>query len=214
MRVAYQHVTLKTPLDGKLLVRDLSIEINPGMRLLISGSNGAGKSALFRATAGIWSDGSGRVVRPHDKHVMFLPQRAYLIPGTLREQLVYGLHEQYSDERLLAVLREIDLESVAERVGGLDVQGDWTNWLSHGEQQLVAIARLLLGSPSFAFLDDAVSAVDPGHAERVYETLAGTKITYLSIGDRSFLQDYHDTRLELIEGGRWRLIGAGTPSLA
>jgi len=204
-RVAYEGVTLTTPDQRRVLVKDLSLQVDRGRRVLISDMNGAGKSALFRATAGLWVAGAGRITRPHLAQVMFLPQRPYVVPGSLREQVLYGLPSEDSDtERILEVIRMIGLEEVLNRIGGLDGGCDWSNSISQGEEQLFAIARLLLANPAFAFLDRSVSALTAERAVRVYQVLAATEITYLSVGDRPFLEEFHETLLELNEGGGWR----------
>jgi putative ATP-binding cassette transporter len=204
-RVAYERLTLRTPKEGRVLISALSIEVPHGRRLLIEGPNGAGKTALFRATAGIWSDGEGRILRPNRERMMVLPQRPHTVPGSLRDQLLYGLPEEnLSDDRLLAALRAVRFESALERVGGLDAEHNWSNVLSAGEQQLLDLARLLVGNPPFALLDQAVSALDPQRAKQLYQVLAKTTISYISVCDCTLLQEYHDTVLELQNDGQWK----------
>jgi putative ATP-binding cassette transporter len=204
-RVAYERLTLRTPKDRRLLIRELSIEVVPGKRLLIDGPNGAGKSALFRATAGVWREGEGRIICPRRDKLMVLPQRPYTLPGSLRDQLLYGLPvDGISDDQVLAALRAVKFEPILERVGGLDEEHDWANALSAGEQQLLALARLLLVNPPFAFLDQAVSALEPQRGRQLYQLLSRTDITYISVGDHGQFQEYHDIVLELQNDGQWR----------
>ncbi len=204
-RLAYEHVTLQTPRDGRVLIKDFSLEVEQGRRVLITETNGSGKSALFRATAGLWVEGQGRIIRPCRERLMFLPQRPYIVAGTLREHLLYGLpNADVPADRILEVLHSLGLDNILERFGGLNGGCDWPNAISHGEEQLFAIARLLLADPVFAFLDRSVSALTVERATQVYQLLALTDITYLSIGDRPFLEDYHEVLLELGEGGSWR----------
>jgi putative ATP-binding cassette transporter len=204
-RVAFEGLTLRTPKEGRVLVRDLSLEVPRGRRLLITGPNGVGKSALFRAAAGVWEWGQGRVVRPAWAHVVFVPQRPYLVPGSLRDQLRGGGVPDAGDDRLLEVLRSVHLGAVLERVGGLDAEHDWASTLSLGEQQLLAVARLLLADPAFAFLDHTTSALSERRREGIYKRLSETSITYISISDRHPSTDrYHDALLEITEDGGWR----------
>jgi putative ATP-binding cassette transporter len=205
-RVAYERLTLRTPKEGRLLINALSIDVPHGQRLLIEGPNGAGKSALFRATAGIWLEGEGRIFRPHRAQMMVLPQRPYTIPGSLREQLLYGLPGyETSDDRLLAALRAVKFEAVLERIGGLDAEHNWSNMLSAGEQQLLALARLLVANPPFALLDQAVCALEPQRGKQLYQVLSKTTISYISVADCTLLQEYHDTVLELQNDGQWKV---------
>ena len=203
--VAYDKLSLRTPGDGRLLIADLTLEIPRGRRLLVLGNDGAGKTALFRATAGLWSAGTGKVACPHRDQMMFLPQKPYTIFGTFRDQLLYGLHDRgITAERLREVLRSLKLEPVVQRVGGLDAERDWPTTLSVGEQQLLAFARLLLASPPFAFLDQPISSLGPQRGKQLYALLATTPITYLSVGDHTHLEEYHDVVLDLAEDGTWR----------
>ncbi len=199
-------LTLATPDDGRLLLADLTLDIPRGQRLLIAGADGSGRTSLMRATAGLWKEGQGRILRPPLARIMFLPQQPYMTLGSLRDQLLYttppGVY--VSDERLLGVLQDVRLESVLERVGGLDAElREWAGILSLGEQQSLAFARLLLAVPEFAFLDEATSALPAERVRSLYELLARTATTYLSVGSEQTLLDYHDRLLRLHGDGTW-----------
>jgi putative ATP-binding cassette transporter len=204
-RVAYEGLTVRAPKDGRPLIRDLALEVPRGKRLLITGPNGAGKSALFRATAGAWEWGQGHIVRPPRERVVFLPQRPFLTPGTLRDQLAVGKEGGPGDDRIVGLLRDLKLGAVLGRVAGLDDEHDWAGTLSLGEQQLLGFAKLLLATPDFAFLDHATSALGERDRENAYQRLSRTSITYISVGDQHpVLMKYHDTLLELQENGEWK----------
>lgn len=205
-RIAYEGLTLATPDDGRLLLADFSLEIPRGKRLLITGPDGSGRTSLMRATAALWKSGHGRIHRPSLERILFLPQQPYLTLGSLRDQLLYAMPSgvPVSDESLLAVLQDVQLETVLERVGGLDVeQRDWTSVLSLGEQQSLAFARLLLAVPEFAFLDEALSALPLERMHNLYELLAQTATTYISVASGPELLDYHDQLLRLRGDGTW-----------
>lgn len=204
-RLAYEGVTLQTPKEGRVLVKDLSLEIAEGRRLIVTGPNGAGKTALFLATAGLWERGDGRVVRPAAPHSMFLPQQPFAIAGKLRDLFRYGVSRPIDDDRLFEVIRTVGLSDVVSRAGGLDAQGDWPNVLSEGELQTLGIARLLLENPRFAFLDQAAAILDTTREEKLYAALARTDITYVSIGDHPALFKYHHLRLDLHGDGAWQM---------
>ncbi len=159
---------------------------------------------MLRAAAGLWSAGQGRVVRPPLEDVLFLPQQPYLRPGKLRDQLLYGTRKKHiADRHILAVLWEIGFEAALERVGGLDAECDWHGVLSLGEQQQVAVARLLLANPPFAFLDEPASALDEDRARQLYEALHDSSISYISVGSDPRLREYHDRVIELGTNGAW-----------
>jgi vitamin B12/bleomycin/antimicrobial peptide transport system ATP-binding/permease protein len=204
-RLSIEQLTLNTPDDRRTLVRDLSLVIEDGEALLIVGDSGTGKTSLLRAIAGLWRSGRGRIVRPPLAQVMFLPQRPYMMLGSLREQLCYPHAADVSGERLAEVLRLVQLESLPERIGGLDAEVRWEDYLSLGEQQQIAFARLLLNRPAYAFLDEATSALDPGKEQVLYDCLESARIRIVSVGDRLRLPRYHHRILELLGDGRWRL---------
>ncbi len=214
-RVAYEQLTLRTPKDDQVLIRDLNVEVPLGRRMLILGPDGIGKSALGRATVGIWQTGEGRIVRPSQEHVLFLPQRPYTALGTLRDQFFDAeYHGPDADERLVATLTELSFGPILDRVGGLDVERDWANILTVGEQQILGIARLLITMPTFAFLDRATSALSISRVKHVYQVLAQSSITYISVGEQPVLRDYHDNVLEILEEGRWSTGPAREPAAA
>jgi vitamin B12/bleomycin/antimicrobial peptide transport system ATP-binding/permease protein len=203
-RVAYQGLTLRTPKGDKVLVDNLDLEVPLGRRLLILGPDGIGKTSLGRATVGIWESGEGRIVRPTPENILFVPQRPYTALGTLRDQFFEADYlGQDADERLVATLTQLAFGPILDRVGGLDVERDWANILTVGEQQLLGIARLLIAQPKFAFLDRATNALSTARARHVYELLSYTSITYISVGDQAHLRDFHDNVMELQEDGKW-----------
>jgi putative ATP-binding cassette transporter len=214
-RLAYERLTLRRPKDGKVLIADLSVEVPLGRRLLILGPDGIGKSALARATAGIWAQGEGRIVRPSQEKMLFIPQRPYTALGTLRDQFFDADYlGPDADERLIAALCQVAFGPILDRVGGLDVERDWANLLTVGEQQLLGIARLLIARPRFAFLDRATNALSPSRVKHIYDVLAQSPISYVSVGDQAILRDYHDAVLDLQDEGRWTVGPAREPAAA
>jgi putative ATP-binding cassette transporter len=203
-RVAYERLTLRSPGNDHVLVRDLSVSVPRGTRALIVGPNDPAKVALFRATAGIWENGSGRIVRPGLDAILFLPERPYLPPGTLRDVLLpTGQEGAIGDEQIATLLRGLGLEGVLERMGGLDVERDWDDVLSLGEQQLLSVARVVLAAPGFVFLERPRASLGAAHADRVLSLLRERSITYLTLGDGGDRLDDHDFVLELADDGGW-----------
>lgn len=201
-----EQVTLLTPAGGRILVRDLSAAIGPGEGLMIVGASGSGKSSLLRAVAGLWYCGSGRIIRPASEHILFLPQQPYMILGSLRSQLLYPNQDRpIRDAELLHLLERVNLADLAERFGGLDVERDWEKVLSIGEQQRLALARVLLTRPSYAVLDEATSALDLANEARIYEELATAATTLVSVSHHTTLLKFHKQVLELAGNGEWQL---------
>jgi putative ATP-binding cassette transporter len=196
-KVALQNVTLATPDWTRVLQHNISLEAANGDAILLTGPTGAGKTSLMRAVAGLWKFGSGRILRPPSKDILFLPQKPYLILGSIRDQIQYPRATDVSDERLMEVLREVDLGHIPEQFGGLDAELHWADVLSGGEQQRLAFARLLLNEPRFAILDEATSALDVPSEERLYSRLASQPTTVISIGHRPSLRKFHNRVIEL-----------------
>jgi putative ATP-binding cassette transporter len=204
-RVALEHLTVMTPRGDKTLIQDLSADATALEPLLIQGPSGTGKTSLMRAMAGIWREGSGTVTRPPLSEVMFLPQRPYMILGSLRDQLTYPRASGASEAELREVLNEVNLADLPERFGGLDAEMHWADVLSPGEQQRLAFARLLLNHPRFAFLDEATSALDVPNERLMYRLLNRHNIPFLSSGHRPTLLKFHRNILQLSPNHGWKV---------
>jgi putative ATP-binding cassette transporter len=208
--IILSHVTVLTPDLKRTLVKNVSLSLEPGTSLLIVGASGGGKSSLIRAIAGLWHAGDGYIRRPPPKQMMFLSQRSYMVVGTLRDQLFYPLSDRHgvSDQQLQEVLEQVNLADLPEKVGGFNVEIEWSKTLSQGEQQRIAFARVLLAKPRFVALDEATSALDIDNEELLYERLQSTGITMISISHRPTTLKFHQLVLELTESDSWKLYNA------
>ena len=192
-------VSLALP-NGQVLLNAASLTINPGDKLLLSGTSGAGKSTLFRAIAGIWPFGRGRVRRPEGKRTLFLPQKPYLPIGSLRDTVSYpGKPGEFSDDAIVAALRSCKLEGLTTR---LDEQQHWGQQLSPGEQQRLAFARALLHKPDWLFMDEATSALDEATEQEMYRLLNEhlPTSTFVSIAHRPSAAAFHTRRMVISPG--------------
>lgn len=194
--VTAENVELRLP-NGAPLVAPFSLTLQAGRSVLITGPSGSGKSTLFRALARLWPFGHGVVRLPQGKRVLFLPQKPYLIIGSLRAQLSYpDAPHTYSDALLKQALIDCDLPQLIER---LDEEQHWAQQLSGGEQQRIAFARALLQKPDWLFMDEATASMDEAAEARLYGLLR-TRLphtTVISIGHRATLAQFHHQRLTI-----------------
>ncbi|NKQ88143.1 ABC transporter ATP-binding protein/permease [Rhizobium ruizarguesonis] len=203
-RLAYENLTLLHATNGVPIVKDVSISIPLGTRVLITGPAQDAQAALFRATAGISFKGSGRIIRPAADDILFLPQRPYLPTGTLRQILVRNERAgEIPDDRIVQILRELNLEHVLEQVGGLNTEQNWEILLSPQEQQLLAFINILIAAPQFAFLDRLDATLDLERLHTIMQMLSESSITYINNAETAALRDYHDAVLECGEDGGW-----------
>ncbi|MEA2870575.1 MAG: vitamin B12/bleomycin/antimicrobial peptide transport system ATP-binding/permease protein [Hyphomicrobiales bacterium] len=187
--------------SGKLLVAADGVTIAPHDQVLVRGPSGSGKSTLFRAIAGIWPFGKGKVTVPEGAKAMTLPQRPYLPIGTLSAAIGYPAEPGAFDAaRIQELLTAVGLPAMAER---LDEQAHWNRMLSLGEQQRLGIARALLHAPDFLFLDEATASLDEPAEAALYKLLQERlpNATIVSIGHRSTLAAFHKRGLNLEREG-------------
>ena len=190
-----QDLSITLP-DGLPLLTACTLALPHGSRILVTGASGAGKSTLLRALAGIWPYGSGTITLPAGAKRLFLPQRPYLVLGSLRRALSYPRTAAASDEEIARILTCVGLDHFSARLDDVD---DWSRILSLGEQQRLAFARILLIRPDWIFLDEATSALDEPRERALYELLHQElpSASMISIGHRSTLFALHDTELHL-----------------
>ena len=198
--VVLQGLTLALP-GGETLLHAVDATLRRGEPVLVTGPSGSGKSTLFRAIAGIWPFGSGRIERSDTAKCLFLPQKPYLPIGSLRGAVSYPSPEgTFPDTEVGRWLAECRLTHLVER---LDEPDHWEQRLSPGEQQRLAFARALLHKPQWLFLDEATSALDAENEQHLYALVAnelpGT--TIVSIGHRATIERFHRRRLVFTGAG-------------
>ncbi|MEM9804790.1 MAG: ABC transporter ATP-binding protein/permease [Cyanobacteria bacterium P01_D01_bin.56] len=209
--LSISHLTLTTPNGDKTLIQDLSFALPSQKSLLIVGPSGIGKSSLLRAIAGLWQTGDGIITCPEP--IAFLPQRPYLPPGSLQQQLLYPDSNAIIDNsQLNEALAAVNLEHLVIPTAQtktlenilFSTSQDILSNLSLGEQQRLAFARILLKPPKYLFLDEATSALDFTNEALLYERLQSLGIAIISVGHRPSLKRYHHYQLELSHQGQWK----------
>lgn len=204
--IALDDLLLTLP-NGKPLVQTAGFTLRSGERTLVTGPSGSGKSTLFRAIAGIWPFGKGAISIPKGASLMMLPQRPYFPVGSLASAITYpSKDDTYTAARLGDVLKQVGLPALAPR---LAEEGHWNRTLSLGEQQRLGIARALLHTPQYLFLDEATASLDEPSEALLYRLIAEKlpQTTIVSIGHRSTLDAFHQREVSLVRSGEQFTLG-------
>lgn len=200
-------VPIVSPL-GDVLVKALTMRIEPGTHLLICGPNGCGKSSLFRILGGLWPSYGGTLSRPQRSDCVYVPQTAYMPLGTLRDIAIYPhTHEQMraqgrTDAELDELTKHVALSHIVEREGGWDAEKPWIEVLSGGEKQRIGMLRLFYHGPRWAILDECTSAVSMDIEGKMYKHAKDMGISLMTVTHRPSLWRWHNVRLQFDgEGG-------------
>ncbi|TWH46846.1 putative ATP-binding cassette transporter [Sporomusa sp. KB1] len=192
--------------DGRRLLSELNLSLAAGDSLLVAGSSGSGKSTLLRTLAGLWPYAQGEITVPKGQSSLFLPQKAYLPLGTLREVLLYpGPRQPVNDEDIYTAMSLCKLEGLKDQ---LDRVEEWSHVLSLGEQQRIAFVRALIHKPEWLFMDEATSALDEPTERVLYKLLCEQlqNTAMISVGHRGTLNSYHKKKLTLDGTGCWSML--------
>ncbi|MGC4094432.1 MAG: SbmA/BacA-like family transporter [Polyangiaceae bacterium] len=208
-RLVYDDLTLHSGSSAECLLNSLTFSVPRGTHVLITGTDEL-RRTLFRATALTPEGTYGHIVYPGSQRVLFLPERPYVPPATLRELIVRsGLEHEIRDSEIEAELGRLGLGLALRRVGGLDVERDFSHLLSLGEQQLLAVARVVLARPAFVVLHNPGTTLAPEQLSLALSRLAEAGITYLTLGGTDAPHFAYDVVLEIHADGSW---GVRSPS--
>jgi len=206
--IRFENVNIVSP-DGKLLVEDLTFEVKLRQNVMVTGPNGSGKSSLFRILGELWPLQNGTVVKPRKEDILFVPQKPYLVLGTLRDQIIYPNSVDdmkklnITDSDLANLLSIVDPTNAILGQWNWDDVKDWFHAFSGGQKQRVAMARLFYHRPLFAILDECTSAVSDEVEGKIYETCKQLGITLFTVSHRPNLKKYHDYILRFDGRGHW-----------
>eukprot|EP01012_Entosiphon_sulcatum_P020984 TRINITY_DN2580_c0_g1_i1.p1 TRINITY_DN2580_c0_g1~~TRINITY_DN2580_c0_g1_i1.p1 ORF type:complete len:727 (-),score=112.11 TRINITY_DN2580_c0_g1_i1:15-2195(-) len=206
--IQFEHCDLVAP-DGQLLARDLSFTVEPGVNVMVTGPNGCGKSSLFRVIGELWPLHSGKLRKPRREDVLFVPQKPYLVLGSLRDQIIYPHSKDdmdrlgVTDDDLRHLLAAVDPNQAIAGTWNFDDVKDWFTALSGGQKQRIAMARLFYHCPQFAILDECTSAVSDEVEDAIYETCKELGITIFTVSHRPALRKHHQFILAFDGRGSW-----------
>jgi putative ABC transport system ATP-binding protein len=169
---------LSRAIGDKMLVRDVSIQVQPGEVLAIVGPSGAGKSSFLRLLNRLDEPTGGAVLlngrdyrelapRELRRRIGMVMQSAFLFPGTVATNVAFGPLQKGE------TLAPEQIASLLERVGLPDYQQRDVGNLSGGEAQRVSLARTLANVPEALLLDEPTSALDDSSARAIEELLLG-----------------------------------------
>ncbi|KAK3254892.1 hypothetical protein CYMTET_35909 [Cymbomonas tetramitiformis] len=224
-QIVLEDVAVYIPSSGRMLYTGVSLRVEAGRNVVITGPSGCGKTSLLRVMCGLWPALHGHVSVPPRVGVgmgaeagagragmLFLPQAPYLVQGaSLRAQLLYPLPSpgpgggDDGPEARLALEGALEAVGLGELVGALDSEERWEEVLSGGEQQRLALARLLYHRPHFAALDEATSALDTAMEARCLKACKNTGITLVSIAHRPSVITFHQRILQFQGDSTWAM---------
>lgn len=186
---------------GKKILQQLNLQIKEGEFIGIAGPSGCGKSTLIKILTKLEQKSSGTVLinsfeldtlsrKEIAKEIALVPQNPFLIAGTIKENICYGLQKKVSEKEIKEATKKAFIDDFIENLPeGYDTRiAEGGNNLSGGQKQRLAIARIFLRKPRILILDEATSALDNTSEKYIQKEIEKLKIenntTIISIAHR------------------------------
>jgi len=204
-RITFEGLQVSSP-GGCIKLADKNVVVAPGEKVIMIGDPGVGKTLFFRAIAGLWPWGSGRIEMPASGEIAFVPRTPYFPPGTLRSVLCYPRGETSFDAKELVAA--LDKMGLARLRTSLDRVARWDRELSDGDQRLLAFARLYLHKPHFVIIDEALDMMETGERDRVLALLSGdlADSAVINIGRGERNGNFFTRKLHLVKDAEGRVL--------
>jgi vitamin B12/bleomycin/antimicrobial peptide transport system ATP-binding/permease protein len=197
-KIVFDDLTIVSP-TGSGALDQAHVEVSRGDHLLIEGAPGVSVTTAFRAIAGLWLRGSGRIAIPATEEFMFMPQRPYMPPGPLRKTLAYpSAGTPFADQDLIAACARVDLSRLSSE---LDRDANWDSELTSEESQRLAFARLLLHKPRWICIDDALDSLDEADRKTILTIFEKELVEagVISLGRRDLSEGFSTRVVHLVK---------------
>lgn len=156
-------------------INQVSLQLQEGQWLGLTGVTGAGKTSLIKLLLGILPADQGSLAGPEAEDLAWVPQQAQLFKGTIRSNLLLA-QDKASDQDLWQALALAQAEDFVAEKGGLDAQVTaFGRNFSGGQRQRLTVARALLKAKKGLILDDATSALDYATESRLLSGLKAAR---------------------------------------
>ena len=209
------------PNTNETVLSGVSLEVKAGECVAVVGSSGSGKTTLMNMLIGFMMPTKGDIeidgksitelnLSEYRSHISVVPQNSILFPGTVKENITYGL-AKYTEEQLETVIEMANLNEVIEDLPqGIETQiGEHGNKLSGGQKQRITIARALIRNPRILILDEATSALDnlsEYHVQKAISASIRGRTTFIVAHRLSTIRDAD--RIVVLEEGKIVEVGS------
>ena len=195
-QIEFKNISYKYKDSEKQAIDDLSLKIQPGSNVVITGANGAGKSTLFKLLLGLYPCATGKILINNQdlqtldmtwwqQQIGWVAQEPYIFGVSIRENITMG--RDFSDEEIKNICHLVNLDKFIESLPQrYETLLDATQKLSSGQKRRLGLARALIGNPKILLLDEPMENLDIYNEELIQKVLSKLKhqVTVLIIGHR------------------------------